>query len=119
MAPSWRAVGEHARGVHLRRAERKFTGKERDAETQNDYFGARFHESNLGRFLSPDVAGPDLNNPQTLNKYQYTRNNPLRYIDRNGLYEEDVHEGLTEVLAIGAGFDPETALAVGRAAQAD
>ena len=31
-----------------------FTGKERDAETGNDYFGARYYASTMGRFLSPD-----------------------------------------------------------------
>jgi RHS repeat-associated protein len=32
----------------------KFTGKQRDAETGNDYFGARYYSSLLGRFLSAD-----------------------------------------------------------------
>jgi RHS repeat-associated protein len=32
----------------------KFTGKERDTESGNDYFGARYYASTLGRFLSPD-----------------------------------------------------------------
>ena len=38
----------------------KFTGKERDAETGLDYFGARYYGSNIGRFLSPDefAGGP-------------------------------------------------------------
>jgi RHS repeat-associated protein len=77
-----------------------FSGKERDTESQSDYFGARYYGSALGRFTSPDEfkggfdnldgqpafrPGPigyaDLNDPQTLNKYVYTRNNPLRYID--------------------------------------
>jgi RHS repeat-associated protein len=31
-----------------------FTGKERDAENGNDYFGARYFASTMGRFLSPD-----------------------------------------------------------------
>jgi RHS repeat-associated protein len=64
----------------------KFTSKERDSETQNDYFGARHHASNLGRFMSADT-GPYLwRDPQTLNRYPYTRNNPLRYVDPAGMY---------------------------------
>jgi hypothetical protein len=55
-----------------------------------------------GRFTSPDFAGPDLTNPQTLNKYRYRLNNPLRYVDRNGLYEEDVHRDLTYSLCLGS-----------------
>jgi RHS repeat-associated protein len=32
----------------------KFTGKERDAETNNDDFGARYYSSQFGRWISPD-----------------------------------------------------------------
>ena len=32
----------------------KFTGKERDKETNYDYFGARFYDSRIGRWLSVD-----------------------------------------------------------------
>ena len=46
------------------------TGKERDSESGNDYFGARYYESTMGRFLSPDPllnsGRPD--NPQTWNR---------------------------------------------------
>jgi RHS repeat-associated protein len=67
----------------------KFTGKERDAETGLDYFGARYFSSPQGRFTSPDPllnsGRPD--NPQSWNRYAYTLNNPLRYVDPNGLYE--------------------------------
>jgi RHS repeat-associated protein len=52
----------------------KFTGKERDAETGLDYFGARYYSNGLGRFITPDwsatpepVPYADLNDPQTLN----------------------------------------------------
>ena len=30
------------------------TGKERDTESGNDYFGARYYASSMGRWLSPD-----------------------------------------------------------------
>ena len=33
-----------------------FTGKERDAESGNDYFGTRYYASSMGRFLSPDPS---------------------------------------------------------------
>jgi RHS repeat-associated protein len=32
----------------------RFTAKERDAESGNDYFGARYYASSMGRWLSPD-----------------------------------------------------------------
>jgi RHS repeat-associated protein len=82
----------------------KFTGKERDAETGLDYFLARYYSAAQGRFTSPDefqggivdpftgqqvgAPGPlpyaDITDPQTLNKYAYVRNNPLRYTDPDG-----------------------------------
>ena len=67
------------------------TGKERDAETGLDYFGARYLSSAQGRWMSPDwsaapVAVPyaDLSDPQTLNLYSYVRNNPLSHADADG-----------------------------------
>jgi RHS repeat-associated protein len=96
---------------------RQFAGKERDPETGLNYFGARYYGSAQGRFTSPDVVGPDLTNPQTFNRYTYALNNPLHYIDREGLYEEDVHRHLTATLALAAGFSRESALAIGAATQ--
>lgn len=65
--------------------ECRYTGKERDAESGNDYFNARYYGSNMGRFLSPDPLGGHLENPQSLNKYAYALNNPLTNTDPTGL----------------------------------
>ncbi len=69
----------------------KFTGKERDSESGLDYFGARYYGSGLGRFTGPDWSAKPtpvpyavLANPQTLNLYQYMRNNPLGGADQDG-----------------------------------
>jgi len=64
----------------------KFTGKERDSESGLDNFGARYDSSSLGRFMTPDPLGGSLANPQSLNKYAYALNNPLRFTDPTGLY---------------------------------
>ncbi len=63
-----------------------FTGKERDAESGNDYFGARYYSSAMGRFMSPDEAFADQHpdDPQTWNLYMYARNNPLHNVDPTG-----------------------------------
>jgi RHS repeat-associated protein len=63
-----------------------FTGKERDAETGLDYFGARYHGSAIGRFTSVDPIGGFTEVPQSLNKYAYGLNNPLRYADADGQF---------------------------------
>ena len=69
----------------------KFEGKERDTETNNDDFGARYYASTIGRWLSPDwsstaVAVPyaNLNNPQTLNLYAMVHDNPETFADLDG-----------------------------------
>ena len=65
----------------------KFTAKKRDNETGLDYFGARYYSAPLGRFISPDplMASAKASNPQSWNRYTYTFNNPLRFIDPDGL----------------------------------
>jgi RHS repeat-associated protein len=67
------------------------TGKERDSESGNDYFGARYYSSSIGRFMSPDwsakvepVPYSKLDDPQTLNLYAYLRNNPLAGVGADG-----------------------------------
>ncbi len=63
----------------------KFTGKERDTESNLDNFGARYYSSAMGRFVSPDsTAYVKPIAPQSWNLYAYARNNPLLYIDPTG-----------------------------------
>lgn len=64
----------------------KFTGKERDAESGLDYFGARYYGSPLGRFTTPDESFVDQfeDDPQSWNLYSYVRNNPIRFRDPTG-----------------------------------
>lgn len=69
--------------------EQHFTGKERDTESGNDYFEARYYSSAMGRFMSPDPQGnsyADFSNPQSWNMYAYVMNNPLKYTDPTGMY---------------------------------
>jgi RHS repeat-associated protein len=66
---------------------KRFTGKERDAETGLDYFGARYYSSPQGRFTTADPVytwRENLVDPQRWNRYAYARNNPLRYVDPDG-----------------------------------
>jgi RHS repeat-associated protein len=66
--------------------EHHFTGKERDSESGNDYFGARYYASTMGRFMSPDpkMASGHAMNPQSWNRYSYSLNNPLKFFDPDG-----------------------------------
>jgi RHS repeat-associated protein len=62
-----------------------FTGKEHDYESNLENFGARYYNSVYARFVTPDPTGGHLEDPQTLNKYAYVRNNSLSLTDSTGL----------------------------------
>ena len=69
----------------------KFEGKERDTETGNDDFGARYYSSRFGRWLSSDwsstpvpVPYANLTNPQTLNLYAMVSDDPESFADLDG-----------------------------------
>lgn len=98
-----------------------FTGKELDEETGLYYYGARYYDPVIGRFISLDplVLGESekplnsvLANPQALNGYSYVLNNPLRYVDEEGEYGKDVHYDLTYVLGLIAGLKSDTAKSI-------
>lgn len=59
----------------------KYTSKERDLETGLDYFGARYYDSKIGRWLSVD---PLVYKRPGLSPYQYAQNNPLNRVDPDG-----------------------------------
>jgi RHS repeat-associated protein len=82
----------------------KFTGQERDGETNLDFFQARYLSSGLGRFVSPDPhsAGAALTNPQSWNGYAYVLNNPLTATDPSGASPCNILNGTYE----GSGTDP-------------
>ena len=68
---------------------KKFTGYERDAESDLDFAQARMYNSRHGRFNSTDpilITKERLLDPQAMNLYTYVRNNPLAYIDPTGEY---------------------------------
>lgn len=80
--------GSNPAGIH-------FTSKEHDSESGNDYFGARYYAPSIGRFVSPDwsavpwaVPYASLANPQSLNLYAYTTNNPLNFTDPTGHWHQ-------------------------------
>jgi RHS repeat-associated protein len=63
----------------------KFTSKERDVETGYDYFGARYYDSRIARWLQVDPLERVKNN---LSTYQYVNNNPIFYRDPDGQKEK-------------------------------
>jgi RHS repeat-associated protein len=64
-----------------------FTGQKRDIATAGSelyYYGARYYDPQIGRFISADTKVPDPTNPQAFNRYAYVINNPLKYTDPTG-----------------------------------
>ena len=69
----------------------KFTGKERDSESNLDDFEARYYSYSFGRFMTSDWAGKptdvpyaSFGNPQSLNLYSFVNNNPTTTRDADG-----------------------------------
>ena len=68
---------------------KQFDGYERDSETGLDYAQYRYYASAQGRFTSVDpifISTKRLTDPQAINLYAYTRNNPLKFIDPDGRF---------------------------------
>ena len=74
---------------------KQFTGYVKDASTGLSYAGARYHNGQIGRFISQDPANLRLGispkeqqqliaDPQQLNTYSYVRNNPIMFNDPSG-----------------------------------
>jgi RHS repeat-associated protein len=68
-----------------------YTGKEKDKATDLYYFDARYNNPDLRHFTQADVAEPDLDDPQDLNRYAYVGNNPLSYVDPDGHTKKKKH----------------------------
>jgi RHS repeat-associated protein len=86
---------------------RRFGGKERDAETGLDYFGARHYSSLNGRFTTVDPVLQielALTNPQRWDRYAYAGNNPLRFIDPDGADFWDFVNGVSDAMRANFAF---------------
>jgi RHS repeat-associated protein len=72
---------------------KKFTGYERDEETDLDFAQARYFQSDFGRFSSPDplAASASSIEPQSWNRYTYCNNNPVRFTDPGGMVPGDFY----------------------------
>jgi len=62
-----------------------FTTYERDAESTNDYAMARYYRNALGRFNSPDPLSGSIGDPQSLNRYSYSEDEPIDFTDTSGM----------------------------------
>ncbi|MFQ5663777.1 MAG: RHS repeat-associated core domain-containing protein, partial [Terriglobia bacterium] len=70
----------------------QFTSYERDAESGLDYAMFRYDSSRLGRFMTPDPLAGTILNPQSLNRYAYSGNDPVNRTDPLGLFHDWWHD---------------------------
>jgi RHS repeat-associated protein len=117
------------------RSRKKFTGKERDAETGLYYYGARYLDPKTSRWLSGDPAMGEylpsapvndeakkhneklpnggVYNYISLHSYNYSNNNPVKYSDPDGKIPFMIVTGIIGAVA-GAGISIAADVAAGR-----
>jgi RHS repeat-associated protein len=61
-----------------------YTGKANDAETSLTYFGARYYDPVVGRFMAIDAVEFSESNVHSFNRYAYGNNGPYRFVDPDG-----------------------------------
>ncbi|MCB9771320.1 MAG: RHS repeat-associated core domain-containing protein [Candidatus Omnitrophica bacterium] len=90
-------------GGNTRLAKQQFTGKKLDDETGLIYFGARYYDPLLGRFITADTIVQNPSDPQTLNRYSYCGNNPINRIDPDGHSWKKIWKKISGFVATAAG----------------
>lgn len=85
--PFGEILSEHSEASRL-----LYNGKEQDKDTGLYYYGQRYYLPSIGRFISVDAWEGQLTNPQTFNKYAYALNNPMSFVDVQGLKPKHFQE---------------------------
>jgi RHS repeat-associated protein len=86
-----------------------YTGKQEEAAFGLTYFGARWYDPAIGRFLAMDPVGYNPDNIHSFSKYAYANNNPYVYVDPDG----NVAETALDIVSFGlslAAFNSEPSL---------
>lgn len=67
----------------------RYAGYRYDESTELYYLMARYYDSEIGRFITRDTFHGFEDDPQSLNQYAYTGNNPVKYSDPSGYYRKN------------------------------
>ncbi|MCP5006429.1 MAG: hypothetical protein GY941_21195 [Planctomycetes bacterium] len=82
---AYKPYGERIKDEAAGSNNRWFTGKQEESDFGISYFGARWYDSNTGRFMGIDPVGyTSKNDIMSFNRYLYANNNPYKYVDPNG-----------------------------------
>jgi RHS repeat-associated protein len=96
----------------------KFQGKEFYSSIGLYYFGARYYDPSIGRFISPDsqIGAKHIYREDALNRFAFALNNPLIYVDPTGHLSRFWKEFISitiDVAEIGGGIAAEFIPGVG------
>ncbi len=75
--------GTRSGGTNLQ-TDKRFTGQILDQSTGLYWYASRAYDPALCRLTQPDTIIQDYSIPQTLNRYSYALNNPVKYNDPTG-----------------------------------
>jgi RHS repeat-associated protein len=107
-----RCTVDNAAGHPEYKPTQRFTGQVLDEDTGLYFYGSRYYDPELGRFVQADTIVPSPGAPQTLNRYSYCGNNPLKYVDPTGHFVELIF-ALLFAVCVGAAAGAVTAAAFG------
>lgn len=62
----------------------RYTGQKLDEDTGLYFYGSRYYDPELARFIQADTVVPSATTSQALNRYAYVKNNPLKFTDPTG-----------------------------------
>jgi RHS repeat-associated protein len=94
-----------------------YNGEEFNPISGLQYLRARYYDTSAGRFITEDTYLGELTEPQSLNLYSYTRNNPVNAIDPSGHRQDDAGRATTTTTKT-ALLDPMTMVALHQTQQA-
>ena len=80
----YRAFGLTRLNAGTQKTAYRYTGQRIEGGTDLYYYGARWYDPVVGRFLQADTIVPNAGNPQDLYRYTYVRNNPIAFLDPAG-----------------------------------
>lgn len=87
-------AGKSARDVKLK--EYRYSGKCRDDATGFYCYEYRYYAPFIGNWISPDPLGP----VDGLNLYRFVHNNPIRFVDSDGLQATDLQVNPARVTSL-------------------
>lgn len=89
----------------------EFADARLDLETGLNYIGGRYYDSGLARFISAGGEPATVEDPQSFNRYSYSRNNPLQSAGVDGGRSQATASGAALGGVSGAAWSPSVAFA--------